>query len=249
MNLVSQQPWYKEWFNSPFYHKLYFERDEQEAQSFIHKLITHLSPAHESRMLDVGCGRGRHSRILAALGFDVTGIDLAPDSIAVAKTMENSHLHFYVHDMRLPFWINYFDCAFNFFTSFGYFRTEREHYNAIRTMAGSIKQHGTLVIDYLNVHYAEDHLVHKQEKIIDGITFYLTKWFDDTHFYKKIVIEDESQKAPLEFTEKVAKLTLGDFNDMFAFYHLQLKEVYGDYQLNAYDVKQSPRMVMIAKKN
>ncbi|MBI1692779.1 MAG: hypothetical protein FYV88_5020, partial [Bacteroidetes bacterium] len=36
-----------------------------------------------------------------------------------------------------PFWINYFDYAFNFFTSFGYFRTRREHDNAIRSLAGS----------------------------------------------------------------------------------------------------------------
>jgi 2-polyprenyl-3-methyl-5-hydroxy-6-metoxy-1,4-benzoquinol methylase len=246
--MFNSNTWFKEWFNSPYYHKLYFEHDEKEAAAFITRLLGKLQLPEQARLLDVACGRGRHSKLLAAKGFDVTGIDLAPDSIAVAKAMENSHLHFYEHDMRRPFWINYFDCAFNFFTSFGYFRTEREHYNAIRTMAGSLKQQGTLVIDYLNVHYAEDHLVHKQEKIIDGITYYLTKWFDETHFYKKIVIEDEMQKAPLEFTEKVAKLTLGDFNDMFAFYHLQLKEVYGDFMLSNYDVKHSPRMIMIAKK-
>jgi len=162
--------------------------------------------------------------------------------------MEHDHLHFYQHDMRLPFWVNYFDHAFNFFTSFGYFKTEREHYNAIRTIANAIISRGTIVIDYLNVHYAEDHLVHKQEKVIDNITYDLTKWFDETHFYKKIVIEDESLKAPLEFTEKVAKFTLGDFNDMFAFHHLQIQDVFGDYALNTYDVKNSPRMIMIAKK-
>ena len=150
--------------------------------------------------------------------------------------------------MRLPFWINYFDYAFNFFTSFGYFRTEREHYNAIRTIGNALKPGGTVVIDYLNVHYAEDHLVHKQEKVIDDVTYYLTKWFDETHFYKKIEIEDEALDAPLEFIEKVAKFSLGDFNDMFAFYHLQLKEVYGDYSLNPYDVKSSQRMVMLAEK-
>lgn len=246
--MFNSSNWFKEWFNSPYYHKLYFEHDEKEAAAFITRLLNKLQPAEQARLLDVACGRGRHSKILAAKGFDVTGIDLAPASIAIAKTMENSHLHFYEHDMRLPFWINYFDYAFNFFTSFGYFRTEREHYNAIRTMAGSLKKQGTLVIDYLNVHYAEDHLVHKQEKIIGDVTYYLTKWFDETHFYKKIVIEDETLDAPLQFTEKVAKLTLGDFNDMFAFYHLQLKEVHGDYMLSNYDVKNSPRMIMIAKK-
>ena len=84
--------------------------------------------------------------------------------------------------------------------------------------------------------------------MIDDVTYYLTKWFDETHFYKKIEIEDEALEAPLEYTEKVAKFSLGDFNDMFAYYHLQLKEVYGDYSLNAYDIKNSPRMIMVAEK-
>jgi SAM-dependent methyltransferase len=240
--------WFKEWFNSPYYHKLYFEHDEKEAYAFISRLLDRLKPREHAKLLDIGCGRGRHSKLLAARGFDVTGIDLAPSSIAIAKHMENGHLHFFEHDMRLPFWINYFDFAFNFFTSFGYFRTEREHYNAIRTIANALKPQGTVIIDYLNVHYAEDHLVHKQEKVIDDVTYYLTKWFDETHFYKKIIIEDEQLEAPLEYTEKVAKLSLGDFNDMFAFHHLQLQEVFGDYTLKPYDIKNSPRMVMVARK-
>ena len=241
-------PWFKDWFNSPYYHQLYFNRDEAEASSFIQRLINHLAPAPDALLVDVACGRGRHSKILAAGGFDVTGIDLSAGNISFAQAFETEKLHFYQHDMRLPFWINYFDIAFNFFTSFGYFRTEREHYNAIRTIAHSLKPGGILVMDYLNVHYAEDHLVHKSEKEIEGVNYFLTKWFDETHFYKKIIVEDDALEAPLEFTEKVAKFSLGDFNDMFAFHHLQLQEVFGDYTLGAYDVKKSPRLIMIARK-
>jgi hypothetical protein len=104
------------------------------------------------------------------------------------------------------------------------------------------------MMDYLNVHYAEDHLVHKSEKEIDGVNFFLTKWYDESYFYKKILVEDERLEAPLEFTEKVAKFSLGDFNDMFAFHDLQLQEVFGNYQLGSYDVKKSPRLIMIARK-
>ena len=157
---MSEQAWYKDWFNSPFYHKLYFERDDKEAEAFISRLIDHLKPATGSYMLDVACGRGRHSRILAGKGFRVTGIDISFDSIAFAKKNENENLEFYQHDMRLPFRVNYFDHAFNFFTSFGYFKTRREHDDAIRTIANGLKPNGIFVIDYLNVHYSEDHLVY-----------------------------------------------------------------------------------------
>ena len=243
-----QQPWFKNWFNTPYYHQLYFKRDEKEAAAFIDKLIDYLKPAAGATMLDVACGKGRHSIHLSEKGFDVTGIDLSEDSINEALQSETDTLHFYRHDMRLPFWVNYFNYAFNFFTSFGYFKTRREHDAAIRTIAQAIKPGGTFVMDYLNVHYAEDHLIHKFDKEIDGINFYITKWFDETHFYKKIVVEDEALEAPLEFTEKVAKFSLGDFTEMFAYQGMQLQEVYGDYSFCNYDVKKSPRMIMIAKK-
>ncbi|ULQ57287.1 class I SAM-dependent methyltransferase [Flavihumibacter rivuli] len=245
---MSTGSWFQHWFNSPYYHQLYFKRDEAEAAQFIHNLIGLLQPAAGSRMLDVCCGKGRHARTLASHGFDVTGIDIASHSIEEALHYQQDNLHFFVHDIRLPFWINYFDYAFNFFTSFGYFKTEREHYNAIRTISQSLKPNGTLVLDYLNVHYAEDHLVHKHEEEFDGVNYYITKWFDETHFYKKIVVEDDALEAPIEYTEKVAKFSLGDFNDMFSFHNLQIQEVYGDYSFGHYDVRKSPRMLMVARK-
>ncbi|MEO8769822.1 MAG: class I SAM-dependent methyltransferase [Ferruginibacter sp.] len=242
------QTWFKEWFNTTYYHQLYFKRDDKEAAAFIDKLITHLKPSPGSLMLDVACGKGRHSIQLAAKGYDVTGIDLSEDSILEALKHESDTLHFYQHDMRLPFWINYFDYAFNFFTSFGYFKTQREHDNAIRTIAQSIKQKGIFVMDYLNVHYAEDNIVHQSEKEIEGVTYIITKWYDETHFYKKIMVEDETLQEPLVFTEKVAKFSLGDFTEMFAYQGMQIKEVFGDYNFNNYSVKSSPRLIMIAEK-
>ncbi|MBL0357343.1 MAG: class I SAM-dependent methyltransferase [Chitinophagaceae bacterium] len=245
---MENHPWFKDWFNSPYYHQLYFNRDEKEAAAFIDKLINHLQPAAAARMLDVACGKGRHSIHLAEKGFDVTGIDLSEDSIEEALQFQNETLHFYRHDMRLPFWINYFNYAFNFFTSFGYFKTRREHDNAIRTIAQSLKPNGTFVMDYLNAHYAEDNLVHRFEKEIDGVNYFITKWFDETHFYKKIQVEDEALAEPLIYTEKVAKFSLGDFTEMFAYQGLQIQEVFGDYNFAGYDVNKSPRLIMVAKK-
>jgi len=240
--------WFQEWFNSPYYHKLYLDRDDKEAAEFIERLINYLQPPQNSLMIDIGCGRGRHAKILASKEFDVTGIDIAPDNIEYALASENDHLHFYQHDMRMPFWINYFDYAFNFFTSFGYFKTEREHNNAIRSISQSLKHNGIFVLDYLNVQFADNHLVNESIKQIEGTTFHLTKWFDENNFYKKIIIEDEGLPNNLEFTEKVARFTLTDFEKMFADQGFKILEVFGDYQLNKYDEKKSPRLLMVAKK-
>lgn len=240
--------WYKAWFSSPFYHKLYFEHNESEAQKFILKLIEYFKPEPDSRILDVACGRGRHSKLLAAQGFDVTGIDLSFDSIEYARQFEKDRLHFYQHDMRLPMWINYFDYALNFFTSFGYFSTRREHDDAIRTVAKSLKTGGILLFDYLNVHYVEEHLVHDEIKMTGDTRYEIHRWMDEDHFYKKIIITDPSLEAPKEFTEKVAKLGLDDFTDMLSFQNLQVMDVFGNYELNNYDVRKTPRMIVAGRK-
>ena len=243
---MADKEWYKSWFNSPFYHKLYFERDEKEAQKFIFHLLKYLKPEPGSSMLDVACGRGRHSRFLAAQGFDVTGIDLSFESIEFAKQYEKENLHFYQHDMRLPAWINYFDFAFNFFTSFGYFATRREHDDAMYMITKSVKAKGIILFDYLNVHYAEDHLAPSEMKSIGSTKYEIHRWADEDHFYKKIVVTDSSLDAPEEFIEKIAKLSLGDFTDMLSFQGVQVMDVFGDYELNRYDVRKTPRMIVVA---
>ncbi len=55
------QTWFKDWFNTPYYHQLYFKRDDKEAAAFIDKLIGYLKPPANAKMLDVACGKGRHS--------------------------------------------------------------------------------------------------------------------------------------------------------------------------------------------
>ena len=248
MAQLVRKEWFRDWFSSPFYYRLYFERDEKEAEDFIQRLVHFLQPAAGSRIVDVACGRGRHSCILAKMGFDTTGFDLSFESIEYAKQFENANLTFYQHDMRYPFWVNYFDYAFNFFTSFGYFATRREHDDAIRTIATSLKPGGIFVMDYLNTHFVEDHLVHNEIKHVAGTAYHIHRWDDETHFYKKVTINDVSLTAPEEHTERVAKFSLGDFTDMLSFQNMQVMEVFGDHNLYPYDVRKTPRLIIVARK-
>jgi SAM-dependent methyltransferase len=246
---MALKEWYKEWFNSPYYDVLYYKRNEQEAATFIQLLLNYLKPSPESLMLDVACGKGRHSAVLARMGFDVTGIDISESAISEAKSMETERLHFFCHDMRLPFHINYFNYAFNLFTSFGYFHTDREHNNALRTIAQSLKNNGLFIIDYLNVHYAEKNIVKSETTVLDEIPFHISRWHNDSHFFKQIQIERNGRlNLKHLYTEKVAKFSLGDFTDMLAYNNMQILEVFGDYQLGHYDIRKSPRMIILAKK-
>ena len=240
--------WFKLWFSSPYYEILYHERNKEEAAGFVDKLSDYLKMKEGSFVLDAACGSGRHSIALAEKGFNVTGIDICAVAVTEAKQYENDHLHFYLHDMRLPFYINYFDYAFNFFTSFGYFRTLREHNDAMRTIAQSIKPNGLFTIDYLNVLCVEASLVPSETKTINNTVFEIKRWHDEHHFYKRIHIKDEAKNVNEIFTEQVEKFSLGDFTDMLSYQGLQVDHVFGDYALNSYDIKHSPRMIITATK-
>jgi hypothetical protein len=115
-------------------------------------------------------------------------------------------------------------------------------------MAQCIKPGGKVLIDYLNVHYVEERLAYNEIKKLDGTEYEIHRWHDDDFFYKRIIVKDNSLQHPVEYTEKVAKFSLGDFTEMLSFQNLQVKEVFGDYHLNGYSVSATPRMIIVASK-
>lgn len=244
---MKKKDWYENWFSSVYYKTLYRDRDEHEAEQFVETLLNHLRPMPDSRMLDIACGEGRHSRQLAEHGFDITGIDLSYQCIRKAQSMQHDHLQFMVHDMRFPFYINYFDYAFNFFTSFGYFANNRDHVMAAKSFAAGLKKDGLLVIDYLNVRYTVDNLV-PEERITKGDYIYdITKTVTDKHIIKNIKITDKENQQHY-YAERVAAFELSDFLQIFKKAGLSLVGTYGDYNMNSYDPISSKRLIMIFKK-
>ncbi|MGZ4037453.1 MAG: SAM-dependent methyltransferase, partial [Bacteroidia bacterium] len=118
---MEKAEWFKDWFNSPYYHVLYKNRDQSEAAAFIDKLSGHLELNAGHLIWDLACGKGRHSTYLNKKGFNVTGTDLSENNIQKASVNANDRLEFYVHDMRTLFRVNYFTHVLNLFTSIGYF--------------------------------------------------------------------------------------------------------------------------------
>ncbi|HTN47565.1 MAG TPA: class I SAM-dependent methyltransferase [Flavipsychrobacter sp.] len=245
--LQEQVDWFESWFGSPYYHILYQNRDLDEARDFVEKLLGYLKPAAGSKMVDIACGEGRYSLQLAKHGFDVTGLDLSSESIHEAQKHESKQLHFFVHDMRFPFYINYFHYAFNFFTSFGYFAHDRDHHMAAKSFAKCLRTGGRLVIDYLNREKAASNLVAEDKVTKEGIDFNISRKLENNHFIKHIRFTDENGTSR-EFTESVAAFTQEDFVTIFKKAGLTLENTFGDYQLHEYDAANSPRMIMIFKK-
>jgi SAM-dependent methyltransferase len=239
--------WFERWFASPYYRILYQHRDELEAEEFVGHLIRYLQPLPGSRMVDIACGEGRFAIELAERGFDVTGIDLSHTSIEIAKGNESERLHFYVHDMRMPFFINYFDYAFNFFTSFGYFAHMRDHQLAAKSFSKGLKKDGILVLDYLNSERAERLLVQEEDVQRGSYMFHIRRKIEHGHFIKEISFTDADGK-PRQYVESVAAFGLSEFTRLFRNAGMSLVATFGNYRLEEFNPLDSPRLIMVFKK-
>lgn len=238
--------WFATWFDSSYYHLLYQHRDDSEAQFFMDNLVQHLKVPERASILDLACGKGRHSIYLANKGFDVVGVDLSPESIEHARQFEHEHLHFDTHDMRAPLAVGPFDYIFNLFTSFGYFPTEEEHIQTLREMKKGLKSTDSmLVIDFFNAHKVIQKLVLTEEKTLSEITFKINRRVENGYILKDIRFEDKGKA--FHFQEKVRAFTLEDFKGFFKQVGLELLETFGGFDLSNYDPKQSDRLILIAK--
>jgi len=238
--------WFVNWFDSPYYYILYKNRDEKEAQVFIDNLAHHLQIKKSSKLIDIACGKGRHATYFNKKGMNVVGVDLSPNSIASAKQNGNNNLQFSVHDMRDVYKENYFDIATNLFTSFGYFKTNDDEQKAINAMAENLKSNGILIIDFMNAKKVIANLVASEIKIIDGITFNISRKVQNQHIIKDIHISDS--RIEHHFQEKVKALTLADFSDFITNAGLKIIDIFGNYKLEEFNAQTSDRLILICKK-
>ena len=102
------------------------------------------------KILDAGCGLGRISVELAALGLDVTGVDIIQSELDAARESaeaEGVPLALINHDLRSFQAREQFDCAINLYTSFGYCATIEEDMKILKNIADSVKTGGTLIME------------------------------------------------------------------------------------------------------
>lgn len=236
--------WFASWFDTPYYHILYKDRDYEEAQVFMDNITNYLNLPDDAKILDLACGKGRHSVYLNQLGYDVTGADLSENSIAEASKFSNEKLHFTVHDMRVPFEEKY-DAIFNLFTSFGYFENDADNLTTLEAIKESLSEYGFAVIDFMNVHHVINNLVPEETKTIEGIDFKIKRYVKDNHIFKEIDFEDKGEK--FHFVEKVQALTLQDFEEMMEEAGIFLLDTFGDYKLKKFYKNESERLIMIFK--
>ena len=237
-----EQEWFKDWFDTKYYHILYQDRNDDEAQVFMKYLTSFLQLKKHSKILDLPCGRGRHSVFLNELGYNVVGADLSENSIAFAKQFENESLRFEVHDMRDPFQSK-FDAIFNLFTSFGYFDDKETNIQVLQNLKNGLKQDGILVIDFMNVNYVKNAIVAKETISRNNIDFHINRVVDGNAIIKNIRFSADGREH--HYIENIKFLPLLTLKSYFEAVGLQLKHTFGSYLLEDFDIEKSTRLILI----
>ena len=238
--------WFESWFDTKYYHILYKSRDYYEAEFFIRNLANELSIQPHEPVLDLACGKGRHSIFLNKLGFDVVGVDLSKASIQEAGKHENNRLHFFTHDMREPIKSQKFKFVLNLFTSIGYFEDKNDNIKMLKSIHSYLEDDGVLVIDFLNQKKVITELVTRENKKIDGIDFLIEKSIINGFIEKTISFSDDNTN--FKFQEKVQAMALSDFDYYLDQANFKIIKLFGDYNLQPFNDDNSNRLIIFAKK-
>lgn len=242
--------WFEEWFDSPLYEKLYSNRDEQEAKQLIAFLEQTLLLNDCSSILDLGCGRGRHSITLGQKGYQVKGIDLSVEAIKTAtekaEEMDLDNVEFEVRDMRNPL-PETFEAIVNLFTTFGYFEEDEENAMVLDSVVKMLESEGLFVLDYLNAEKIKQTFVPEEEGEFQGINYQIKRYIKNGAIHKDIVFAGGELNTPRSYWERVKLYGLEWFEEEMGKRNLEIINVSGNYQGDEFKPDSSPRLLIISK--
>lgn len=148
---MEQKQWFENenfWLN---YGPIMFDSHHwAEAPGIAEKIRAIAGLREGSTVLDAGCGPGRISVELAALGLKVTGVDnIKPYLVAAKETAESEgvQLELVQADLRNYVVPQHFDAVVNLYTSFGYCATIEEDMQILKNLATSVKNGGWFIME------------------------------------------------------------------------------------------------------
>jgi SAM-dependent methyltransferase len=235
--------WYREWFGEE-YLDLYAHRDRSEAERHVDFVERTLGPPRPRVVLDLACGAGRHTELLAERGYRAVGVDLSLTLLARQPALSRVG-----GDMRsLPFAGQTFGWVLNFFTSFGYFEGERENFRVLEEVVRVLEPGGLFLIDLLNPEPAIRGLKPRERREVDGRRVEIERWYDPraARINKRIRLASSGRGAKT-FLESVRAYRLEEVANGLAWAGLEVIDRFGSFCGEPYSAA-SERMILVARK-
>ncbi len=234
--------WYNEWFGES-YLDLYAHRDAGEAEEHVDFVARVLAGRRPRAVLDLAAGAGRHTEALRRRGFRALGVDLSLTLLAQAPGLPRV-----AGDMRqLPFAAGTFDWVLNFFTSFGYFESERQNFRVLEEIVRVLAPGGRFLIDLFNREHVLANLVPAETRREGGREIAIERRFDAStqRVNKRIAISEGG--ATETFLESVRAYSKDEVTIGLRWAGLNATAIYGDFSGISF-ARDSPRLIVVGVK-
>ncbi len=247
---MKKQEWYTSLFDElgAYWTEIADARNTEKEVEFIAKATKTLG-----LVLDLCCGTGRHSILLAKKGWNIVGLDISTNLLRTAKErMAKSDVHFPLvrGEMRhLPFKSATFATVINMFTSFGYLPSEKEDLKSLKEVARTLRLDGSFLIDIVN----REHLlqVFQEKDWGEFPSFYMleTRTLDAerSRLYSQWILIDKNSGRAGTFDHNLRLYSLPQLQKMLEEAGFTAEEVYGNYEGQEYNLDSS-RLIVLAKK-
>jgi SAM-dependent methyltransferase len=144
---VRVRDWWRNYFGDDYFQLHVDLFPEADSRREVAAILEFLGLPVPSRILDLPCGWGRHSRLIAEAGHDIVGADLSFDLLQHVGPLAPVA----GADLRaLPFASQSFDAVINVFTSLGLFLSDAEDLRALRESARVLRPHGVFLLETMH---------------------------------------------------------------------------------------------------
>lgn len=235
-----------------WYLTVYPHRDGAEAERLVRTLdgIVRLAG---TRLLDVGCGPGRHLPAFVRAGARPVGVDLSADLLREAARVRAAAAGTWPlarADMRaLPVATGAMDVVASLFTSFGYFR-EEEDARVLAEAARVLRPEGYHVLDFLNrervLRHPSPRTGHRtgeweirEERRIEG----------DRRVVKRVVVRPAAGgPAVADYEERVTLYPPSELRALLEAHGLRPLHECGEYDGSPFDPARSSRFLIVSRR-
>jgi SAM-dependent methyltransferase len=235
--------WYREWFGQD-YLDLYAHRDRGEAEAGVDAVVGWLGAPKPRAVLDLACGAGRHTEALRRRGLRALGVDLSLTLLARRPDLPRVR-----GDMRrLPFAAGSFDWVLNFFTSFGYFETERENFRVLEEIVRVLAPGGRFLIDFLNRDRVLAELTPHETSEEDGRRVEVARWYDPAscRINKRITVRP-ADAPPRTYLESVRAYSRDEVTMGLTWAGLEVTDLYGNFRGDPFQ-SDSERLILLGRR-
>lgn len=251
MSKLIDENWYKEFFSKYYLRFLGNKKTSLDTKREVGFICRTLNLPKGAKLLDLACGPGRHAIELARKGFSITCLDFNKqflDLVRKSAKQNDVNLRIVHSDMRNIPYKNEFDAIINMFSSFGYFKKEKENLKVLKAVSKALKLNGLFLLDLSNKNWLLTRVSKKTWQKIKNSYILEERSFDKKRkIYRDDITVITSDKKIKHTSILMRIYDLFEIRKKLNDAGFKVLKVYPNYKNGKFIPRVAPRMIVLAQ--